>query len=637
MKRKTTLWSYLLTLLLAVTVSTAQEQPVLSMLRSETTSALRAGKTLSGFGYADRNASRLSYLGVNETGYFLSEYIKLPDVGVNKITQISFPANKADAKNGYVLILSEDGTTTLYNQKCSIVRGFNEIKLTTPFVTEKGKRYLVGFVTKTSGTEPEDLRVLPFDGGLDIEGTSYVAIAKEPYPTEQTTSDTFNFLSLSGNGSACVFVMLEDESMLQKSACVVSASGIFDPVEKGKNVSTQITIRNVGMDDITAFDLTYQFGTGECKTIPYTLDKNLTSGKTAIYTFDIPAEGEALGTVHFAVVKVNGEANLFENQRADLPFRIGDVEANAIARETVLIERFTAEWCGYCPGADKPVNAAIKSLSDAGLRVSYVMHHSNDNFALPETSKITNYFFAPRGGIPAIAINRTAQSGGVLLMYPDSFRPAYWTNKLKDEKQGVRIDKIDQTITGNKLQLVISGVAFQRCFDPENLYLTVILTEDNVPAIRQNKGGANYKHEALPRLFLTDAFGDRLNPAADGTFSVTLEGKLDAKWKRKQCKVVAFAHDNLKNSLTKRRNVYTAETAYLGSPLANEPVAPAQAPVVTAEDGYLSILGRVDAFELYDMSGALVTTTLGKRLEPGVYVIRIFNDLRAYTSKVIVR
>ena len=85
-----------------------------------------------------------------------------------------------------------------------------------------------------------------------------------------------------------------------------------------------------------------------------------------------------------------------------------------------------------------------------------------------------------------------------------------------------------------------------------------------------------------------------------------------------------------------RRNVYTAETASLGVSLANEPVAPAQAPVVTAEDGYLTILGRVDAFELYDMSGALVTKTVGTRLEPGVYVIRLLSDLQVYTSKVIV-
>lgn len=442
---------------------------------------------------------------------------------------------------------------------------------------------------------------------------------------------------LAGFGSVYDFVSLEDSAMLQTSAYVVDVSGAFDPVEKGKKVPTQLTIHNVGESDITAFDLTYQFGTGDLKTISYTLPTKLESGKTGHYTFDITAEEEALGTVHFAVAKVNGKTNFFANQRIDLPFRIGDTDANAIPRETVLVERFTAEWCPNCPGADPYVSKALRRLRDAGLRVSYVMHHSKDPFALPETAQIANYFFDPNGGIPAMAINRTAQSETSLLMHPSSFKAAEWTNKLLAEKRGVRIDKISQTITGDKLQVVVSGVTFQKAFDPEHLYLTVILTEDGVPAIQQLSGGSNYKHDALPRLFLTDAFGDHLLPADDGSFTTTLEGTLDAKWKRDQCKVVAFAHDNLKNSLMSRRNVYTAETASLGVSLANEPVAPAQAPVVTAEDGYLTILGRVDAFELYDMSGALVTTTVGTRLEPGVYVIRLLSDLQVYTSKVIVR
>lgn len=634
MKRMTTLWSYLLTLLLAVTVSAAQESSARSLLRSEAPTSLRADKTLSGFGYADRNETKFNYIGTKkDLGSFLSEYIKLPDVGVNKITKISFPANKADAGNSYIIILSEDGNETLYQQKCSIIEGINEIELTKPFVTESGKRYLVGFATKPLGIDDKDFAVLPFDYGSDIEGTSYYASSIVPYPSED--NDTFTLKSPKGLGSACIFVTLEEETRLQTLAYIINVSGTFDPAETGKDITTRFTVRNIGVTDITSFDLTYQFGTGEVKTIPYSLKTKLKSGKTGYYAFDIPAEGDALGAVHFAVAKVNGETNFFANRCLDLPFRIGDTEANAIPRETVLIERFTAEWCTFCPGADPFVNAAVKSLSDAGLRVSYVGHHLDDPFAQPESSQISSYFQG--NGIPAMAINRVPQGQTSLLMHPSNFQAAYWTSKLLAEKRGVRIDKIEQTITGDKLQVVVSGVAFQRTFDPENLYLTVILTEDNVAAIKQVNGGANYKHDALPRLFLTDALGDLLSPAADGSFTMTLEGTLDAKWKREQCKVVAFAHDNLKSSLMSRRNVYTAESTYLGVSLANEPVALGQAPVVSAEDGYLSIVGDVDCFELYDMSGALVTTTVGTRLDPGVYVIRIFSNLRAYTFKVIVR
>ena len=180
-------------------------------------------------------------------------------------------------------------------------------------------------------------------------------------------------------------------------------------------------------------------------------------------------------------------------------------------------------------------------------------------------------------------------------------------------------------------------MALKNCFDPQDLYLTVIVTEDNIPARSQSGAGRGYKHQAVPRLFLTAPTGDKLKVEADGSFSVTLKGTLKSSWDGSQCNVVAIVHPSITQPDRASRAVHTAETAPLGFGLANELVAPAEAPVVTAEDGYLRILGRVDAFELYDMSGALVTTTVGTRLLPGTYIIRIFSDLRVYTSKVIVR
>ena len=125
-----TLWSYLLTLLLAVSVGSAQEQTALRLQCSTATSTLRANtKTLTGFGYADRNESP-SFIGTGRTNIYLSAYILLPDAGANKIEKISFPAAKAD-KDAYLLVLSEDGQTTLYNEPCEITAGVNEMTLKT--------------------------------------------------------------------------------------------------------------------------------------------------------------------------------------------------------------------------------------------------------------------------------------------------------------------------------------------------------------------------------------------------------------------------------------------------------------------------------------------------------------------------
>lgn len=641
MKQTTTLWSLLLTLLMAVTMGTAQETVTPRLQAAPAGTSLRAGGTLTGFGYADRSAEP-DYVGVGATNIYLSAYILLPDVGANKIEKISFPAVKAD-KVAYLLVLSADGKKTLYNQKCEIAAGINEMTLTTPFATEAGKRYLVGFATKAVGSNEGDKYVLPFDGKIEMDDALTVAYGKDPFPTDKSTPETFNLGSAKGAklGSVLVFVTLQDNSKLQNRGYLVSADGNFMMATKDEKRPTKISLRNIGMNEITSFDLTYQFGAGEVKTIAQTVTPALAVGQMGEYTFEIPAEAEGMGTVHFAIAKVNGQKNAYADNRVDLPYKVGDFSA-MIDRETVILERFTSEKCGNCPGADRYVKADIDKMKAAGLRVSYIMYHSgyfSDFLTMPESEKLYRYFYPDKGSYaPAMSINRTyLPKEGALVQHAAGYNPNEWTTKMKNDKQGVKIERIDQTISDGTLEAVVSGVALKNCFDPEDLYLTVIVTEDNIPARSQSGAGKGYKHQAVPRLFLTAPTGNKLKVEADGKFKVTLRGTLRPTWVGSQCHVVAIVHPSITQPNRANRAVHTAETAPLGFGLANEAVAPAQAPIVTAENGYLSILGRVDAFELYDMSGALVTTNVGTRLLPGTYIIRIFSDLRVYTSKVIVR
>ncbi len=639
MKQTTTLWSLLLTLLMAVTIGTAQEPATPRLQAAPAGTSLRADGTLTGFGYADRSA-KPSYIGVGATNIYLSTYILLPDVGANKIEKISFPASKAD-KLAYLLVLSADGKKTLYNQPCEIAAGINEMTLTTPFATEAGKRYLVGFATKAVGSAKGDKFVLPFDGKSEIEDALTVAYGSDPFPTDKSTPLTFKLGSAKGSnlGSALVFVTLQDDSKLQDLGCLTAVEGNFSMIKVGTKVSTKVSLRNIGMNEITSFDLTYQFGAGEVKTISHTVTPALAATQTGEYTLEIPIEAEGTGIVHFAVSKVNGKESPYADNRRDLPYLVGDY--NAIDRETVLLERFTGEDCPYCPLADAPIDAFIKQMTEAGLRVSYVAYHvmNKDFLAINEPYDIRDYFLV--SGFPAISVNRSVTPNGQSLSQNGAISKddaTMWTNKMKNGKQGVKINRIDQTISDDgTLEAVIEGVALKNSFDPEDLYLTVIVTEDNIPARNQAGAKKGYKHHAVPRLYLTAAVGDKLKVDADGSFKVTLRGTLKSDWNGSECHVVAIVHPSIKQAKLAKRAVHTAETAPLGFGLANEPVAPAQAPVVTTEGGYLNILGRVDAFELYDMSGALVTTSVETRLLPGTYIIRIFSDLRVYTSKVIVR
>lgn len=638
MKQTATLWSLLLTLIMTVSMSTAQESALPRLQATNAGVSLRAGEPLAGFGYADRNVDAVRYLGVGKVNVYLSAYILLPDVGANKIERISFPA-AVDDQSAYLLILSEDGKKTLYNQPCKIVAGINQIALTTPFATEAGKRYLVGFATKAVGSDGDKPELIPFDGVNEMKEAQYAGYGTKPYPTNSSTKDEFQMTSVQGYGSALIFVKLQDESKLQSVGYFLWADGDFKLVKTGEKVPTEVAFYNFGVKDITSFEVSYRFGTGEPKFLKRMLKEPLQPSQDIAATIAIPAEDEGMGTLHVALAKVNDQENIFASNSSQIPYQIGS--SAAIDRETVLLERFSTEQCPKCPLADPYVKDNIKKLQAAGLRVSYIVYHSGyltDFLTTKESEALYIYFFDESSFAPAMSINRTfLPSRNALVNSAGAYPSSEWVPRVKKDKQGVRIERIDQKIDNSKLTAVVSGVALKDSFDPEDLYLTVIVTEDNVPSRAQAGARKNYKHNAVPRLFLTAPTGDKLQLQPDGTFSVTLEGALMPTWVGSQCKVVAIVHPSVQQSNRRNRAVHTAETAQLGFPLANEPVAPAQAPIVTVEDGYLSIQGRVDAFELYDMSGALVTTSVETHLLPGTYIVRTFSDLRVYTSKVIVR
>lgn len=642
MKKTVSLCSLLLVLFATASTVFAQKsvreiQNGLSARTGMDIPALRAGEALLGFGYADRAPEDVTYVGLRNSGYYITAFIKLPDVGVNKITKIAFPASKESSK-AQVVILSEDGKSVLYYQDVTVVAGNNIVDLETPFDTEAGKRYLVGFSVKSEGTGQNDPYVAPFDGSVDIEDANYLCVAESAYP--EAKGGAMQSVFGNGFGSVMVFVTLDKQDVLNDMGYPLKATGNFELVKKDEEVATKISIRNVGMNEIASMELSYAFGSNAKKTLTKTLDSPLAAGATGEVVFTIPAEAEGMGQLHIAITKVNGNENNFAATELLLPYQIGDNDA--IPTETVLIERFTSEMCGNCPPQDKNVRELKEKFANAGMRVSFVMHHAGyyaDWLTVAESEQLIQYIYGGQGSYaPAIAINRTyVDSEGAIAFHPASKNISDMIfSDLSGGKQGAKINQIQQTIKEDKLEVTVNGIGLKNAFDPEDFYLTVILTEDDIAAKSQAGGGSGYKHEAVPRKFLTAAFGKKLSPAADGTFSETLSADLLKDWKRENCKVVAFIHKNLQSQDAKSRNVYASETATLGEATSNQDLTVEKAPVVTVSDGYLTISGAVDSFEVYDMAGVLVTTDTATRLLPGTYIVRVFNDLRTYTTKVLV-
>ena len=82
----------------------------------------------------------------------------------------------------------------------------------------------------------------------------------------------------------------------------MSATGTFKRNDRNiplnEKQSVKISLRNLGLNPITSFEFSYQFGSGEVKSIAHNLTTALAPGKTEEYTFEIPAEVEGMGALH---------------------------------------------------------------------------------------------------------------------------------------------------------------------------------------------------------------------------------------------------------------------------------------------------------------------------------------------------
>lgn len=598
----------------------------------------------TGFGYADRTVDlgQAKKIGSTSTVNYFTSLIKLPDVGKNEITHISFVAHYPNDTYGQVVVLSEDATQVLYTQPCPIVGGVNKVQLTTPLATEAGKRYLVGYSVKPLSSQ--DLNPMAYDASISIEDADWIIITTEALttPTPPTGNFYFNNIAANESGSALIFVSLRDPKAVANLAYPVKIQGSFSLANPGDVIAGELSVRNIGSNDIKTLELSYQYGDNPAKTISVKPAEAITAGLTAVVPVQIPAEVVGAGLLKCSVSKVNGVPQTFAAASCSIPYRIN--QNGAVKRQTILVERFSTELCGNCPAAGPVIDKMIARMQSEGYHVSYITHHSafgTDPFTLPQSEEIVEQFFpASEMKAPAISLNRTyVPSLKTLAFVPSDteFLPLF--DEIKGVKEGAIINSISQRVVDGTLNITVGGIALQRAFDPADLFLTVIITEDDVKAIDQNGGKEGYKHHSLARKFLTAGGGQPIRPTSDGNFSVDLSCTIDREWIVDHCKVIAFAHHNIFSPEMTDRSIFTVREAPLGKDfiLGCQEIAGVPAPTVSVHDGSLTIHGACDLVEVYGMDGTLITTDIATQLPAGIYIVKLYHELRSYTTKIVVR
>lgn len=212
-----------------------------------------------------------------------------------------------------------------------------------------------------------------------------------------------------------------------------------------------------------------------------------------------------------------------------------------------LLEEFTGQSCGYCPGGMDAIRDFVENDSNWII----VLHHygyAEDHFSVPGSKTITSTLGV--NGAPSMCVNRakTNYGNGNAII----FHPAYLANTSKSQFETTTYASIDISNTYDpatrELNVHVSGIVAKE--DVPNLQLTVLVKESGMIDTQADnymtfEGWKEFRHTNAVRAFLTAPKGE-LFGIVNNRYSEDYTITLNSKWVPENCMVVAFLSDAFK-------------------------------------------------------------------------------------------
>jgi len=299
------------------------------------------------------------------------------------------------------------------------------------------------------------------------------------------------------------------------------------------------------------------------------------------------------------------------------------------ADRIVVLEIFTATWCGYCPGAAMGAEDLVEAHPGEVLVVEYHSSPNNDVFLNSEaTARMSFYGSVVRGYPTAIFDGVDSIIGG----FPDQsmfpyYNPAFNTRRGVEPPLEITLEKTGEsggTLTATIKNTSDAGIAGMAHFT---------ITECNIPYAWKNQ---TYLH-FVERDMLPDASGELITLAPDETVVLEREFAIDPSWPYYtedlgNVEFGFFVQDTTSSGLL--REILQAAIIPLENPLSTgveeEEVSsvPFSLNAPTLLKGHGSVELALDAasevsLTLFDATGRLVRTLYAGALSAGNHLIAI--------------
>ena len=204
-----------------------------------------------------------------------------------------------------------------------------------------------------------------------------------------------------------------------------------------------------------------------------------------------------------------------------------------------LIEHFTGEKCGYCPGGMYAITEYIKSATTPSIWVSHHYGYGSDEYTISESSKIGEVLGV--NSAPNMSLNRSKQSEGL------TFHPGYLPEiTIADKTEAAMSVEINHSYntTTRQLDVTVSG---ECTYDSQSKFLISVLIKENHLVGQQadytyswqTAKWKEYMHARVIRDMLTLPLGDTIE-LENKAYSKTWSYSMPEAWVAENCCVVAY-------------------------------------------------------------------------------------------------
>jgi len=319
------------------------------------------------------------------------------------------------------------------------------------------------------------------------------------------------------------------------------------------NVNITGTIRNIGADAITSFDVDYTIDGGASVGTYSVTGLNLATGGSYDFTHDVAfnESTEQVYVIEVTISNVNGGTD------ADMSNNVMSANINVNSSQlgrVVLIEQFTTEQCPNCP----PVLAYMEGIYDTDPNAIMLTHHAGyytDFLTIQLHSDMVDFYndggstYAPAGMFDRAYDGGDHDNDGT----PDP-GPVFWDgdpyggNRITEREALPAFVSVNICGTYNTSTHAFDGKVYGEFLDNfTNIGTALFVSEDHIAQQSQSGADASFEHRYTARAVVGDRLGDAISTSTNSgeSYEKVYTTTMDASWNYDNLYLVAFvAHMN---------------------------------------------------------------------------------------------